>query len=143
MALLCWAVGVSLVARTALAMVQRAGRDPAALLAVATHEIGPGPKRVFLGVWEFYDAGRWLGWHMLAPYGAYGDADLERLMSSADYAVIPAGGDPRGAALVAAGLHQRGGEVKISNEKAGRLGAHPLGPYLVFTRRVDPEPEIR
>lgn len=66
--LLLWTVGLSLVARPAVALKERRERDPEGLFRFAAEKIGAGPHEVYLGrTFEFYYPGRPLGWKIYAP----------------------------------------------------------------------------
>jgi hypothetical protein len=60
--MLGWSGGMTLAARTYLALKEAEGRNPTVLIAMTEQEIGPGPHKVYLGNWELYYAGRGLGW---------------------------------------------------------------------------------
>ena len=88
-ALLLWSGTISLVARTALAMTHRESRDPALLLAESAGIRASSGSLVFLRSWEFYYAGRRLGWHMYIPYDTYSENQLRSLYGRMDYAIYP------------------------------------------------------
>jgi hypothetical protein len=85
-----WSSGVTLVARTVIALKQRDERDSRRLQDLANRAIGPGTHRVYLGSWESYYAGRQLGWRLFRFFrGAQpGDPIWNRLMETMDYAIF-------------------------------------------------------
>jgi hypothetical protein len=63
--LLVWSSSLSLIFRPALALNQQSIRNPKLIEAVARSSIGAGEYRVFfVNSYEFYHAGRKLGWHI-------------------------------------------------------------------------------
>lgn len=60
----CYGAAISLGARTFLALKQAKERDYNLVVEVAKKTLGPGPHLVIASDWQFYYAGRRLGWHM-------------------------------------------------------------------------------
>lgn len=105
--LLIWAVGISLIIRTALGLEGKAERDRNKIYQVAFSNIGPGNHDVFLAfAYEFYFVGRALGWDLYTPYMQFSFSDqgnwtrenaykpthkLLELLSKVDYVIIPKG----------------------------------------------------
>ncbi len=89
-AMLVWSSGVTLGARTMVALRQRDVRDPQRMVGLVKRAIGPGAYRVYLGSWEPYYAGRQLGWRLFRFFrGAQpGDPIWNRLMTTMDYAIF-------------------------------------------------------
>jgi hypothetical protein len=132
-ATLFWAVGLSLGVRTVIAEAEKKGRDPEALVEIAQREVGAGPKRVYLGCWEFYYSGRLLGWHMKRPYVRLTDQERAFFATTVDYAIVGKG-DPLDEALRADGLRQVA-DLTVSGEVSARsFGGHAFGPYSVLAR---------
>ncbi|WP_089321187.1 hypothetical protein [Pontibacter ummariensis] len=91
---LFWSVGLTIIARTIVALHKSEERNRELISRTARSMIGPGNHSVALfNSFEFYYAGRSLGWKMYAPYKpAFADISLEmmqRSLSHADYAIIP------------------------------------------------------
>jgi hypothetical protein len=85
-----WCVGVSVVARTVKAEMEKTLRNPDATLQLARQAIPTAGKRVYLGTWELYFAGRMLGWQMVRPYLLRDSEQVRKLAATVDYAVLPA-----------------------------------------------------
>src|SRR5690606_36546214 len=67
--LLIWSVGITLFVRTALGLQDTVERDQKYIYTAAVSSIGPGKSKVFLDfTYEFYFAGRSLGWQLYTPY---------------------------------------------------------------------------
>jgi hypothetical protein len=87
--MLLWAGGLTLGARTFLALKQKGGREPEALLAMATAEIGPGASNVYLGAWEIYYAGRALGWKLYKRASIdWNDPEMQATLSRMDHVIF-------------------------------------------------------
>jgi hypothetical protein len=141
-ALLLWSGTISLVARTELAMIQRESRNPAVLLAESAGIHASSGSLVFLP-WEFYYAGRRLGWHMYIPYATYSENQLRSLYGRMDYAIYPfetvtpelrttLGESGLRASRIL--LPQKSDPLSIAGYPI-RWGAKGYGPYEVFSRR--------
>ncbi len=134
-----WAVGLSLVARPALALSQREGRDPRILLDAARASIGSCSCKVFLGAWEFYYAGRSLGWHIYKPYMPTTQPEFQSLLSDIDYAIflsadVNADIDSQ---LSLTGFHLQEkivGDLTNGIDVRSHDSANPYGPYSVYRR---------
>ncbi len=148
-----WGVAMSLVLRQVLALSQRGERDPRVLFSSAQTAIGAGPKRVFLGVYEFYFVGRELGWKMFRPVLRNGPVNARawsELLGTLEFAILrTAEITPEDElSLKGAGLdrkfvvleHGVRAQSSISAGLASLGGAKPYGPYTVFARS---EPESR
>lgn len=102
---LVWAVGISIITRSALAFHDRNYHDRDRLAEAATTAIGQGNYKVFLAfTYEFYFTGRALGWQLYTPYIQFSyDANgnwirnndfkpknkFIQLLSNMDYAIFP------------------------------------------------------
>ena len=101
-----WALVTSLFVRSALGLEGKAKRDRNKIVGAAKDAIGNGNFKVFLGfTYEFYYAGRSLGWKLYTPYGQQ-DYDAQgnwidkgynphdkfvKLFSEMDYAIFSNG----------------------------------------------------
>jgi hypothetical protein len=140
--LLVWAIGVSLIARPALALSQKDGRDPQLLLSAGRDWIGVGPQKVLLGSWEFYYAGRVLGWQMFRFAFHTDQYAFMELLAKVDYAIMPADiNADLSDQLTASGLHYeatidvQGGIVQSGNlPSVLPFGGKPYGPYVLYSR---------
>jgi hypothetical protein len=154
---LIWCIGLSLVARTVLALDQPEERNRNLLLNAAQTMIGPGNHTVFVPN-EFYYAARSLGWKMYKPYLAQNDpltpAIMQQILPRVDYLI---GGTLRipkeiDGLLKEEGLKYRGSfyiydkNIKLekgSNANIMRLRnlfsifRQPYGPYRLFVREPD------
>ena len=139
-------IGVSMIARPAIALSQKEGRDPNILFDMGRESIGNGPYRVYLGAWEFYFVGRGLGWHMFNEYVGESRVDQLPLFSSVDYAIFHQGDvDAELDSLLSkAGLHFK--KVLINDREPGMgathefsLGGKPYGPYVLYSREGSSE----
>lgn len=88
--MIAWSSGVTLGARTVVALKQRDVRDYRHMRDLAIAAIGPGSHRVYLGSWEPYYAGRRLGWKLFCSFGGGGPGsrDWNALMKTMDFAVF-------------------------------------------------------
>lgn len=89
-----WSVGLTLFARTLVAVYEREYLNRELVHETALKMLGPGNYSVALFYsFEFYYAGRSLGWKMYAPYKpAFADISLQamqQLLPHVDYAIIP------------------------------------------------------
>lgn len=100
-----FSAGISLAARPILAFKENEKRNPEQLYQAAKTFVGPGNLKVFMAfTYEFYYAGRSLGWQLYTPYILYGydslgnwtrENDYEPkekfvdLLSNMDYAIFP------------------------------------------------------
>ena len=85
-----WGFGLSAVVRPWVAWQHRDVRNPAILMAVAKAEIGPGRHTVLVRPYEFYYAGRQLGWRMFHLFARndFKDPLYKTLLESVDYAIV-------------------------------------------------------
>ncbi|MGV3502908.1 MAG: hypothetical protein ACO1O1_04325 [Adhaeribacter sp.] len=104
--LLTWSVSISLLIRTALGLEGKTERDRDHIYQAAMSRIGAGQHHVFLAyTYEFYFAGRALGWKLYTPYIQYSTKDrgiwdrpykptpqFRALLSRMDYVLIAKGG---------------------------------------------------
>jgi hypothetical protein len=143
-----WAIGLSLLVRPGTAWRHRNLKNPEALFSVADSVIGPGSYRVVVQPYEFYYAGRKLGWRMFRPLGhnSINDPQWKVLLQSADYAII------RGAALDSqalsilkqSGLVRKSVLLDLPKPAPLRIFGVPLrtdadqtyGPYTLCARRA-------
>lgn len=102
-----WSVFVSLLIRSGYALVEDGQQDRAKITYAAKSFIGEGKHKVFLNyTYEFYFAGRSLGWELYTPYIQYSYDSVGNwvreneyqprdkftiLLSKMDYAVFPKG----------------------------------------------------
>ncbi|WP_108210825.1 hypothetical protein [Pontibacter mucosus] len=105
--LILWSVGTSLFLRTILGTEGKTVRDREKIYEAANTGIGPGNYNVYLGfTYEFYFAGRTLGWNLYTPYIQYSfdnqgnwirevnhvpDSKVIDLLNLMDYAIFPRG----------------------------------------------------
>jgi len=144
--LIVWSVSSSMIIRPAIALSQREERDPSILFSLGRDSIGEGPYRVYLGAWEFYFTGRWLGWQMLNEYVDRDQRDLSRLLSKADHAIFRQGviDDDLASQLSRAGLELQkeltdDRQDQIEMQHQFRLGARAYGPYVLYSRPIASE----
>ena len=79
-----------LLKRPAIAVSQHPANDPQQLLAAMEDVIGTGPYRVLLEEWQFYYAGRDLGWHMFLHSNPVDEQQYIEFLSSMDYVIMRA-----------------------------------------------------
>ena len=136
-------VSSALIIRPAIALSQKRERDPSGLFRLGLESIGTGPHLVYLGAWDFYFPGRWLGWHML---NGYDDQEHSELFSRAEHAIFPIAevDDKLGAQLLKAGLYF---QKQLTDDRQDsmdvryqfRLGAQGYGPYALYSRKLASE----
>jgi len=134
---LLWASGLSLLARPANAWASRRARQPELIWAAADHDIGSGARKIYLGAWEFYYAGRAAGWEMFVPYGPFTPAESARFYESLDEAIVHAT-DPAAVTdpLVAAGF-VKSREIRVGEATAfdtASLRGVGYGTYILYSR---------
>lgn len=143
--LLLWTAGLSLVARPTVALKERRARDPQGLFRLASEKIGEGPYEVYLGrTFEFYYAGRPLGWKIYAPnweptpQGSTAQEHLLALLGRVDFAVFRKRDLAENATegFSELGLHYLGtfcmGAADFSCDSGAPSSAY--GPYVLFAR---------
>ena len=149
--LLAWSVGLTLVLRPMLAWSQKAERNPKILLEAAEASIGAGTYHVLVDPWEFYYAGRTLGWKIYRPDpdGEFSEVDRQKLLEHMDYALfryidyVPYI-ERLDSVMSQAGLYHRDTLMTSQEypEEDGEIlsflgrfrGAKPYGPYLLYRR---------
>jgi hypothetical protein len=153
-----WALGISIFLRSALAFNDRSLHDRSLISEAATSAIGKGNYKVFLAfAYEFYFAGRSLGWQLYTPYiqftydsegnwirkDDYQPKDkFNKLMTKMDYAIFPIGKMNKeiGKQLQLSGLTYKD-TVHISDELVGKGNASASGRMhgiiLWFLRGAD------
>lgn len=135
---LIWAASLSLVARPALALTVRHARDSARLVEAAAQMPDLRNQRVYLGPWEFYYAGRQLGWKMVRAYGGVGSEASEAMFANLDYALLNEAQSAQQRGFLAATGWQLIQQVTLPSVEA----AYPLRPpakprhYDLYARRV-------
>jgi hypothetical protein len=143
--LLVWTAGLSLVARPAVAFKERQDRDPQGLFQLAAEKIGEGPHEVYLDrTFEFYYAGRPLGWKIYAPnwepapQGSTAREHMLALLRRVDFAVYRKRDLPGDAneGFLELGLHYVGTFCPNAPGFACEADASPsvYGPYVLFAR---------
>ena len=142
--LVCWSSAVTLGARTWTAWSQRLARSPDRILEVGKAAIGARDVSVYTHCWEFYYAGRQLGWRQFRLFSLPEDQDsevLSRLLSKMDFVILREG-DPANRQIqhsmqqvgftlsrrIQAGS-QAGEDNRVSRS---RLGASGFGEYLIY-----------
>lgn len=151
--LILWAAFLSLVARPITAWRQRQDRNPEIILNAARQSIGTGQVKVYMGSYDFYFAGRSLGWRMFRPlyvnpedsvtvYPPDEQVAIEALLRQVDYAVFN-GKDVNSnliACLSSVGLNQQqtilgSSDIASTNTQRVSVSAKPYSDYVVFSRR--------
>ena len=143
--LLLWTSGLSLIARPGMALKERAERDPTGLFRLAREAIGEGPHEVYLGrTFEWYYAGRPLGWKIYAPNWEPtppGSPALERrlaLFRKVDFVVFRTRDLSENAqdAFLDFGLHYLGTYCTNAPAFSCERGGVPsdYGPYVLYAR---------
>lgn len=150
--LVVWSAGISLIARSVIALNEKSTRDPTILYKAANTYIGRGNYKVFLDFkYEFYYVGRSLGWKLYIPYiqfqydsngnwirvNDYKPEDkFLKLLSDMDYAVFSKGSVNNEIAdqLAKAGLNYQS-TFMVSNEARyaeNRLHKSRTGQILLW-----------
>lgn len=139
--LLFWCGAVSLAARTWSALREAKSRDPRILEEVAaTGVIGDGPKNVYVDPWEFYYAGRKLGWRQYRSFFWHNMSDRRflDLLRSMDFVIFDAANPRQPSAQEMADLGFVASEVGAAaknswqGESAGQSG---YGRYIFYSRK--------
>jgi len=76
---LIWTVSLSLVLRPVLVLVGGESTNPSVLMNLATLAIGKYPHNVLIQPFEFYPAGRKLGWKMYKPFNGSTEDILKQI----------------------------------------------------------------
>ena len=147
-----WSAAVTLGARTWNAWRQREVRSPDRIMEVARATIGAQAAAVYTPYYEFYYAGRRLGWRQfrLFDYGKWDYGILPAFLAQMQFAILRAG--EADDAQLHAGLRQAGFVLARRVQAGGaagshvgtivnRIGAAGFGEYLFFVRKR-PAPEV-
>jgi hypothetical protein len=142
--LLIWASSISLISRPAIALNQRELRSPNQLEEVARSSIGTGEHKVFLvDAYEFYHAGRKLGWQMFSdPFLVnsnlkLSDEKFQNFLDRLDYVVSSKKMNPDlKSALSKANFKHQSTILEDTNNKvaSGLATARPYGPYVLYSK---------
>jgi hypothetical protein len=154
--LLIWSVGLSLFARTAVAVNNRTDASRFVIAhAAQSMQVHSKQSVLLLNAYEFYYTGRSLGWRMYAPYASMGDslttAELQQVLPHVDCAIIvnwkvteSLAGQLKKEGLEDKGLyytyrvHGDANDGNVSNNERlrslYRIVPQPYGPYRLFTR---------
>ncbi len=133
--MLVWSAGISVAGRNFVAWRERAVRDPALVLDWAQSTVGPGPAKVYLWTWDWYYAGRKLGWSLHKSF-AWENMEDERftdLLSQMDWLVV-AEKDPHrpdDAELAGLGFTERFVQPESASGNGGLRGKG-YGSYLIY-----------
>jgi hypothetical protein len=145
-ALLCISVTMSLIARPAIALSQKVNRDPAMLFELGRDSIGSGPRRIYVGAWEFYFPGRELGWQMFNEYVDSNQTRFSKLLESMDYAIFRADNvsaelddQLRNAGLLVQTTIDGKRQPSFELMRLTNFGAKPYGPYVLYGRKASSE----
>lgn len=140
--LLVWSSGITLGARSLIAIQQRRERDPQQMLDLASRAIGTGPYRVYIKSWDGYYAGRKLGWKLFRFYDESppGENDWNDLFRTMDFAMYSMGdiSNKEHAALRALGFTCARFDCELRNsDQALPIGTSQsaYGPYWIYRRR--------
>jgi hypothetical protein len=140
-----WSAGLTLGARTWNAWRQREARSPDRIMEVAKGSIGARKVSVFTPCWEFYYAGRQLGWRQFNPgfFGYETDNPLYiAFLTQMKFAILREG-DPttpsiqsslKQTGFVLIRRIQAGKNLGINAPSRGRIGATGYGEYLIYAR---------
>jgi hypothetical protein len=155
--LLIWSVGMSLGVRSVLASEGRADKSRRLVYEAAQSMIGKGNYTVF-STYEFYYAGRSMGWKQYTPYLAVGESpsseDLQQILPHVDYAIMHLSEMTNEIAklLDKEGMRERGSFYVYSTpgEKADgkttnisrlrnlyQIYPRPYGPYKLYVREAN------
>jgi hypothetical protein len=134
-----WAAGPCLLGRNLLGLRYRSAQNPAMLQSVAD-SLGTN-KRVYLEAWEFYSAGRQLGWHMFKPAFPISGRDSIALLSRMDMAIV-SGKKPSEKYITDAGLRFAGYLFEGAEKKSMLVpifiqDSVGFGTYSVYARARD------
>jgi hypothetical protein len=135
--MLTWSAALSVAGRNFVAWKEKTERDPALVLEWARSTVGPGPAKVYLWTWDWYYAGRKLGWSLYKSFAWENmqDQRFTDLLSRMDWLVV-AEKDlhrPDDAELAILGFRKKevvGGSSVKAVEKPGR----GYGTYLVYRK---------
>lgn len=136
-----WAVLLTFVVRNYVALQERPWRDHASLLSVLEKDIGRGPLKIYLGVFDLYFVGRELGWHMFRNKFSLPEAQMDQIFARCDVVVrVPFEDTPEFQAQIKrlgfdAGttLHAGPHAMPVEFQKP-RYGGMAYGPYRVYRR---------
>jgi hypothetical protein len=128
---LALSIYMSLISRPLDVLASRAARQPSWLDQVAVEAIGQQSAKVLMEPWEFYVAGRKLGWKMFKPY--FEDFNSDQL-AKMDY-IITAPSSKLRATLPADRFAQVGStwlEPPIEGPAGWATRKSVYGPYLIY-----------
>lgn len=93
--MIVWAISISLITRSILAMEKSNDRDRNLVFEAALNMVGPGEHNVYLSTPEFYLAGRALGWKMYRRYSEVGSPltseSILPIVSKIEYVILGKG----------------------------------------------------
>lgn len=138
--MLAWSAALSVAGRNFVAWKERAERYPALVEEWASSTVGLGPAKVYLWTWDWYYAGRQLGWSLYKSF-AWENMQDERftdLLSRMDWLVVAENDPHRPDDAELANLGFRKKEVVGgAPSEAGRKSRRGYGTYLVYRKGED------
>lgn len=160
--LLVWSIGLSLVARSIIAIEGKKELERGQIYKAAQNMIGVGEHAVYSFPYEFYYAGRSLGWKMYKPYLAVGvdpllnPEVLQLTLDKVDFAIMPLPRlipeieeQIRKAGMREKGIYRiyevplNGSDHKVTNKTRLQtfffIPRQPYGPYMVYEKEGLPK----
>lgn len=160
--LLVWSIGLSLVARSIIAIEGRKELERRQIYEAAQNMIGVGEHTVYSFPYEFYYTGRSLGWKMYKPYLAVGvdpllnPGVLQLTLDKVDFAIMPLPRltpeleeQIRKAGMREKGIYRiykvplNGSDHKVTNKTRLQtfffIPRQPYGPYTVYEKEGLPK----
>lgn len=134
---LAWSAMVSVAGRNFVAWHQRAERDPSTLLESAEQTIGSGGDNVYLWTWDWYYAGRKLGWRYYKSFYPedMSDPSFRSLLKGMDWLIVAQSDSnrPSDSALAELGFTEK--PRQVGNEPtSSALQRKGYGIYLIYEK---------
>lgn len=134
---LACSAAVSVAGRNFIAWQQRAERDPSTVLEAAEKTIGSGSHKVYLWTWDWYYAGRRLGWRYYKSFHPEDMSDpyLRSLLRDMDWLIVSRSDPtrPPDSALAELGFTKKAREVGNHSPSSAR-DRRGYGVYLIYEK---------
>lgn len=131
--MIAWSALISVGARNVVAWKGKKERDPMILEKVASEAIGIGAQKVYVDPWEFYYAGRKLGWRQYRSFFWHdlSDSRFRSLLGEMDAAIFSAANLRQPQVVLMEALGFTASKVGSDLPAAGR----GYGNYIIYQRQ--------
>lgn len=134
--LFAWAAILTLVVRPVLALQNATGRDPNKLVSVANDSIGVS-KKVYMGSFDFYYAGRVLDWRMFQVYD-YDVKNEKTHLAGIDYILASTRDEEKWKTIANGRIHKVSQfSIGLGVKKQASIGASSYGPNYTVLQLIE------